>query len=96
MDEPTSHLDLSNQNSIIQAMTDLTMRGKTVVFTSHDPNIAAMTADYILLITKGKIHSFGTVEEVLIEENLTTIYRTPIRVETVSGQLVVFMQQNSQ
>jgi iron complex transport system ATP-binding protein len=94
MDEPTSHLDLSNQSTIIQVMTDLVSRGKTVVFTTHDPNIAATTADHVLLMTRGQIHTFGETHQVLTEEHLSAIYRTRIRVETIQGQLVVYMPRD--
>ncbi|MBN2044937.1 MAG: ABC transporter ATP-binding protein [Anaerolineales bacterium] len=95
MDEPTSHLDLSNQSTIIQVMSDLVSRGKTVVFTTHDPNIAATTADHILLMTRGQIHTFGETQQVLTEANLSAIYRTTIRVETIGGQLVVYMPKET-
>lgn len=93
LDEPTSHLDLSNQNTIIRIMTSLAGRGKTVLFTTHDPNIAAMTADHIILMEKGRIHSFGPAEDILTRENLSAIYQTRIDVEQVNGQTIVYRRR---
>ena len=91
MDEPTSHLDLSNQSTVVEVMGDLVSRGKTVIFTTHDPNIAASTADRVLLMRRGQFHDFGETRSVLTRENLSAIYRTPIRVETIEDQLVVYL-----
>ncbi|MFN2143855.1 MAG: ABC transporter ATP-binding protein [Anaerolineales bacterium] len=95
MDEPTSHLDLSNQSTVVEVMGDLVSRGKTVVFTSHDPNIAASTADLVILMRKGQIHDFGEARTVLTIENLSAIYNTPIRVETIESQLVVYLPREN-
>ena len=95
MDEPTSHLDLSNQSTVVEVMGDLVSRGKTVVFSTHDPNIAASTADLVILMRKGQIHDYGKTRAVLTIENLSAIYNTPIRVETIEGQLVVYLPKES-
>lgn len=94
LDEPTSHLDLSNQNTILGVLDELTSLGKTVVFTTHDPNIATHIADDILLMRQGKICAYGSIEDVLTEERLRAIYQTKIIVEKVKGQTVILMEKN--
>ena len=94
LDEPFSHLDLSNQNTIMGTLNELAHLGKTIVFTTHDPNIATMIADYILLMKQGQICAFGAIEDVLTEERLSIIYQTPIIVENVRGQTVILMGEN--
>ena len=42
LDEPTSHLDLSNRNTTLRILDRLRSSGTTVVFTTHDPEAAAL------------------------------------------------------
>jgi iron complex transport system ATP-binding protein len=94
LDEPTSHLDLSNQSTILGVLDELSYLGKSVVFTTHDPNIATHTADDILLMRQGQIYAYGSIEDVLTEESLAAIYQTTIIVEKVRGQTVILMEKN--
>lgn len=38
MDEPTSALDFGNQQKLFKTMKELTKEGKTIIFTTHNPN----------------------------------------------------------
>lgn len=95
LDEPTSHLDLSNQAAILSILDELTKCGKTVVFTTHDPNIATLSADKVVLITQGQVHAHGSIDEVLTAGKLSTIYQTSITVKKVNGKPVVLLDKDN-
>lgn len=81
LDEPTSYLDLKYQTELLQLVTRLShSHGATVIITVHDLNLAALYADRIALLGDGHLRALGTPQEVLTEENLSSIYNFPILV----------------
>jgi iron complex transport system ATP-binding protein len=75
LDEPTAHLDFKNQVLILKTIVKLAKeRNMTVVMTLHDPNLASLYADTVLLLGKGESVAYGKPEEVLEEENLRKAY----------------------
>jgi iron complex transport system ATP-binding protein len=91
LDEPTAHLDLQNQNRILNLLKKLAASGSTAVLTTHDPNAAVFAADHFVLMNKGQISAQGPVEEVITSENLSRIYKIPIRVEKNDDYTMVIM-----
>jgi iron complex transport system ATP-binding protein len=89
LDEPTSHLDLSNRDRVLNVLRAQAREGVTVIFTTHDPNLAATIADYVILMRRGALLAAGTLETTLTAENLTATYGIPVRVTRVDGQLFV-------
>jgi len=81
MDEPTSHLDLRYQIEFLELSRTLSLHdGKTVLVAMHDLNLAARFGDLILAMENGKTAAFGSVEEILQADILSTIYGLPIDV----------------
>jgi peptide/nickel transport system ATP-binding protein len=65
-DEPTSSLDVIVQFSITKLIKDLAkLLGVSVVFITHDLQLAAKIADRVAVISKGRIVEEGDVQEVL-------------------------------
>jgi iron complex transport system ATP-binding protein len=95
LDEPTTHLDLSNKGRILGTLRKLAADGVTVVFTSHDPNAAASTAQHLVLMRAGKVHASGDLGEVLTAERLSEIYGIPIQVVRVGSQSIVLLENDS-
>jgi iron complex transport system ATP-binding protein len=96
LDEPTTHLDLSNKNRILSTLSQLAERGVTVVFTTHDPEAAATTARYLVLMKEGRVLSSGPLEGVLTADRLTETYGVQVRVAKIDGQLVVLTENPPQ
>ncbi|MFN2159169.1 MAG: ABC transporter ATP-binding protein [Anaerolineales bacterium] len=92
LDEPTTHLDLSNQGRILNTLTKLAEEGTTVVYTTHSPDSAARTAEYLVMMKEGQVLSSGDVNSVLSAENLTRTYGVPVRVVQVDGYPVVLLE----
>lgn len=75
LDEPTAALDLSHQVRLMDLMERLKRdQGVTVVMVSHDLNMAAMYADQLLLISKGRIARNGPPHEVIDYGLLEQVY----------------------
>jgi iron complex transport system ATP-binding protein len=95
LDEPTTHLDLSNKGHILATLSTLAARGVTVIFTTHDPEAAASTAAYLVLIREGKVLSSGSLDHVLTAEKLSQTYGIRVRVVQVDGHSVVLLNNHN-
>ena len=89
LDEPTSHLDLSNKGKLVQLLRALRDQGVTIVFTTHEPDVASALATHLVLMRKGEVLKTGPAEEVMTSELLTELYHLPIQVHQVNGKRVV-------
>jgi iron complex transport system ATP-binding protein len=85
LDEPTTHLDLQYQISLLKQVQDLIHRpagwalanghgapGALVVL--HDLNLVARFADRVLLLVQGQLRALGSVTEVLQPELLSEAF----------------------
>jgi iron complex transport system ATP-binding protein len=61
----------------------------TIVFTTHDPNLAAAMADYVVLMRQGALLAAGTLATTLTAEYLSATYEIPVQVIRWDGQLFV-------
>jgi iron complex transport system ATP-binding protein len=93
LDEPTAHLDLENQNRILSLLKQMSTQGITAILTTHDPNAAIFAADHFVLMSQGNITAQGDLKGVITAENLSLIYKTPIRVEQTNGYTMVVMDK---
>jgi iron complex transport system ATP-binding protein len=92
LDEPTSHLDLLHQRHLVGVLRRLNQeQGMTVVFVSHDLNLAGELADRLLLLSGGRVVRLGVPREVLDEAVLEAAYGCPVWVERLppSGRPIV-------
>lgn len=71
LDEPTNHLDIKHQLHFMSLAKDLKI---TVISAIHDLNIAAMYCDKIYALKEGQIIASGSVNEVITEEVIKTLY----------------------
>lgn len=74
MDEPTAHLDLSNQHRVSEIITQLSRQGLSFIVSSHSPNDALAYADNVLLLNGGWVTEYGPPRETLTEAMLSSIY----------------------
>jgi iron complex transport system ATP-binding protein len=81
LDEPTAHLDLQYQVSLMELIRDLARHDKLAVLTAlHDLNLAARYADRVALMVAGVIQAAGTPQEVLTAELISEAYCLPVQV----------------
>jgi iron complex transport system ATP-binding protein len=82
LDEPTSHLDLAHQLSILDLIARLNRTdGLTVVAVFHDLNLAAEYCGRLVLLDGGRVAATGPPAEVITEEAIRRVYGVSITVE---------------
>lgn len=87
LDEPTNNLDIYHATNMMKMVRRLCGElGKTVVLVLHEINYAAFYSDYICAFVDGKIAKFGTVKEVMTQENLSEIYGVNFRIQEIEGK----------
>ncbi len=100
LDEPTSHLDITHQQRIMNLISRLNRELKlTVIMVMHDLNLAAEYADRLILLDRKekRVYHSGPAESVLTEQSLKEIYRTDVHVgkNPVSGKPFIFLNKGS-
>lgn len=81
LDEPTSQLDLNHQMEIGSLLRDLhSERGITIVWVSHDLNLAAEFCERIVMVADGGVIADGPPEQVITEELLERLYKVAVPV----------------
>jgi iron complex transport system ATP-binding protein len=92
LDEPTAHLDLQHQVSLLNQVADLArMQNLGVVAALHDLNLVARYADRVALLVEGKLRALGQPADVLQTELLEQVYQLPLQVihNPASGRPVI-------
>jgi iron complex transport system ATP-binding protein len=80
LDEPTTHLDLQYQISLLDAVRALVdQEDLTVVMTLHDLNLVSRYADRLCLLVEGRLEASGTPDEVLDPDLLSRVYHVPLQ-----------------
>ena len=93
LDEPTTHLDLNHQMSVLQLFSDLAKQGDSAVaMVLHDPSLALRFCDRALLIYGEGETEIGRVEEMLTVERLSRLYRYPLQ-KLECGEYVSFIPE---
>jgi iron complex transport system ATP-binding protein len=75
LDEPSAFLDIPNKYEIAGLLKTLCEKGKTVLFSTHDLNLALSFADKIFLIDGDKIIQ-GAPEDLIINGEIQRIFKT--------------------
>ncbi len=75
LDEPTSALDIRNQNKVLSVLKELSeTEGKTIVFSTHNPNHALYLDAFVLLLHNGQIVEQGKADAIVNPDKLKLIY----------------------
>ena len=81
LDEPTTHLDLQYQVSLLELIAELAHKDNLAVLVAlHDLNLAAHYADRIALMVAGEIKAQGKPEQVLLPDLIRDAYCLPVQV----------------
>lgn len=73
LDEPFSGLDPVNAEVLRRAILDLRDKGTTVIFSTHDMNVAEQMCDFIFMIHKGRKVLDGRLADIQAEFGADTI-----------------------
>lgn len=88
LDEPTSHLDLSNKGRLVALLRELSGKGVTIVFTTHEPDAASALATHLVLMQCGRVLKTGALEDIFTDQNLSLLYQLPVSVVNVAGRRI--------
>ncbi|AAK79948.1 iron complex transport system ATP-binding protein [Clostridium acetobutylicum] len=86
LDEPTSNLDFGNQVKVLEQINKLAARGIGIIMTSHFPDHAFLCSAKVALIERGRIFKIGSMDEVITEENLKSMYGIDVKIISVKDQ----------
>jgi iron complex transport system ATP-binding protein len=74
LDEPTASLDLRHQLDVIAAVNACATRGVSVVAILHDLNLAALLAERIVVLDRGRIDGDGAPTETITDAMLARVF----------------------
>ena len=81
LDEPTAHLDLRHQSSLLNLVRALAQEtGIAVLMALHDLNLVSLYANRVVLLAEGRVRVQGSPAEVLTQENLEAAYQVPLNI----------------
>jgi len=80
LDEPVADLDLARQVDTLGRLKGLAAVGRTVAFTVHDLNLAAMAADRVALVAGGRLLALGSPRDVITVETIAAAYGAAVLV----------------
>ncbi|MDR1387611.1 MAG: ABC transporter ATP-binding protein [Propionibacteriaceae bacterium] len=91
LDEPTTFLDIAHQVEVLELLTSLNRRGKTVVAVLHDLNQAARYASHLIVMATGRVVTTGAPSEVMTEALVSQVFGLPCLVlpDPVTGSPLV-------
>lgn len=81
LDEPLNNLDAQHSVQMMQMLRRAADQlGRTIIIVLHDINFAAAYSDYIVAMDDGKVVEAGVPDEIISDEVLTRVFRTPVTV----------------
>jgi iron complex transport system ATP-binding protein len=80
LDEPTSSLDLSHQQLIMESVARLARQGCAVAMVLHDFNLASRYTDCCLVLDSGRQWAWGTPREVLTQSMFRAVFEVDVHI----------------
>ena len=74
LDEPTAALDIHHAAAVMRLLAGSGTEGRAVVVVTHDINLAALFADRMLMVVKGRIVADGTPRQVVCTDVIQSAY----------------------
>jgi len=86
LDEPTAHLDFRNQVVVLKKVRKIAGEKRlAVLMTLHDPNLAMLFSDRVVMIRDGHVVSTGAPQTVISGDNLKKVYGIDVAVVSYNG-----------
>jgi iron complex transport system ATP-binding protein len=90
LDEPSAFLDIRYRFEVLRYVKEVTTKyGLTTVVALHDLQLASMFCDEVVLMDRGRIVKYGTVNEVLTSDVIKDVYGVDVEVITLSDNSLV-------
>lgn len=78
LDEPTTFLDIAHEMSLLELVHSLAAGGMAVLMVSHQLNLVARFASWMVLLSRGSVVADGAPGEVMDAATLEAVYDWPI------------------
>ena len=89
LDEPLNNLDMKHSVQIMRVLRRMvTELGKTIILVVHDINFASCHSDQIVALKEGRIIHQGSVEQIIDQRALHSIYDMEIPIELIDGKRI--------
>lgn len=83
LDEPTAHLDLRHQSTLLNLVRRMAKeQNKAVLAALHDLNLVALYANRAALLVEGRLQAYGKPSEILTPGHLLKAYQVPVNITT--------------
>ncbi len=79
LDEPTSDLDINHSMTIMELLASLKEKGKTILVSMHDINLARRYCDTVTIIQEGRLFFTGSPEEAFSQENIKQVFDVDVQ-----------------
>ncbi len=89
LDEASSQLDLANKRRFLDIIKRLASEGKSIILSTHEPDVAAAIAEKAVLMKNGHVAVAGPMSQVFTRDILRDVYETPIDLVEINGRKVV-------
>lgn len=90
LDEPTAHLDFRNQITILKKVKQLVKeRGLVALMNLHDPNMALLFSDRVLLLKNGAVVAHGSPHKVITRDSLMEVYGLEVEFVSENGYRMI-------
>jgi iron complex transport system ATP-binding protein len=90
LDEPTTFLDPKHESDVLDLARRLVDdRGKTVLVTLHNLDMAVRYADALVCLKNGTVAAHGRPAEILTEDLLLAMYEIPMRILRHEGRTFI-------
>ena len=91
LDEPTTHLDPGHRHTILRIMKSLSREGRTILFTTHNPEEALSVAEYSLFLNNNTVIEKGKTGDILTPDKLSDLYGVKVEIQkTPKGKAVLW------
>ena len=74
-DEPLSALDFGNQNKLLMMFKELKQEGKTIIFTTHNPNQVLDLDCNVIVLNDKSVMAQGPASKIVDDQLLEKIYK---------------------
>ncbi|MBS0325786.1 MAG: ABC transporter ATP-binding protein [Proteobacteria bacterium] len=91
MDEPTASLDFGNRARVLAEIDRLRADGKSIVVSTHEPDLALAHADRALLLRDGRPLALDRVERALTAANIERLYGVAVTEIAIDARRSVFV-----
>jgi len=86
LDEPTSDLDIGHTLTIMDLLTHLKGKGKTILVSIHDLNLARRYCDTVSIVQKGRLIFAGSPEEAFSMEHIKSVFGVGVKEVATNGK----------